>query len=137
MADEWKDIMSQAKDLAKKVSQATKEELERAGRETERALSRAATEVEKKGLELRKRILDSTRVSREPLLLDKEVITSDGMSLGKVKNVRLDPESKVAWLVVGKAAGEPKSIAISDVQAVGDKITLSLAEGEIVLKEEV
>ena len=134
MASEWKDIMAEAKDLAKRVSQATKEELERAAREIEKALDKATTELEKAALELRKRIVDSARASREPLLLGKEVITSDGVNVGTVRDVRLDLESKRTWLVVGKA-GELKNIATDDVRAISDKIMLSLAESEISPKE--
>jgi sporulation protein YlmC with PRC-barrel domain len=135
MASEWKDIMAEAKDLAKRVSRATKEELERAAREIEKALAKATTELERRALELRKRIVDSARASREPLLFGKEVITSDGVNLGKIKDVRLELESKRVWIVVGKARRERKNIAIDDVQTIGDKIILSLAESEISPKE--
>jgi len=135
MASEWKDIMAEAKDLAKRVSQATKEELERAAREIEKALGKATTELERRALELHKRIVDSARASREPLLFGKEVITSDGISLGKIRDVRLELEGKRIWLVVGKARGELKNIAIDDVRAIGDRIILSLAESEISPKE--
>lgn len=135
MTSEWKDIMAEAKDLARRVSQATKEELERAAREIEKALAKATTKLEKSALELHKRIVDGARASREPLLLGKEVITSDGVNLGTVRDVRLDLESKKTWLVVGKARGELKNITTDDVRAIGDKIILSLAESEISPKE--
>jgi len=135
MADEWKDIMSQAKDLAKRASQATKEELKRVAQEIEVALGNATTELEKKGLELRKRIVDSARASKEPLLLGKEVITSDGVSLGTVRDMRLELKSKRTWLVVGKVLGEARNIAIDDIQAIGDKVILSLAESDISPRE--
>lgn len=131
MASEWKDIMNQAKDLARRASQASKEELKRIAQEIEIALGKASTELERRGLELRKRIIDSARASKETLLLGKEVITSDGISLGTVRDIRLDLESKRAWLVVGKAFGETTNIAIDDIQAIGDKIILSLAESDI------
>jgi sporulation protein YlmC with PRC-barrel domain len=131
MASEWKDIVSQAKDLAKRASQATKEELERLSRDIEVALGKATTELEKRGLELRKRIVDGVRASREPLLVGREVITSDGVSLGTVRDIRLDIESKRTWLVVGKAFGEARNIPTDDIKAIGDKIILSLAENDI------
>jgi sporulation protein YlmC with PRC-barrel domain len=136
MASEWKEIMSQAKDLARRASQATKEELKRIAQEIEVALDNATTELEKKGLELRKRIVDSARASKEPLLLGKEIITSDGVSLGTVRDMRLELESKKAWLVVGKMLGEARNIAIDDIQAIGDKVILSLAESDISPREE-
>jgi sporulation protein YlmC with PRC-barrel domain len=135
MANEWKDIISQARDLARRASQASKEELKRIAQEIEIALSKATTELEKRGLELRKRIVDSVRASKEPLLLGKEVITSDGVSLGTVKDIRLELESKKAWLVVGKALGEARNIAVDDIQAIGDKIILRLTEKDISVKE--
>lgn len=135
MANEWKDIISQARDLARRASQASKEELKRIAQEIEIALSKATTELEKRGLELRKRIVDSVRASKEPLLWGKEVITSNGVSLGTVKDIRLDLESKKAWLVVGKALGEARNIAIDDIQAIGDKIILRLTEKDISVKE--
>lgn len=131
MATEWKDIASQAKDLARRVSEASKEELKRIAQEIEIALDKASTELEKRGLELRQRIVDSARASKEPLLLGKEVITCDGTSLGTVRDIRLDLESKRAWLVVGKTFGETANIAIDYIQAIGDKIILSLAESEM------
>jgi sporulation protein YlmC with PRC-barrel domain len=122
---------SQAKDLAKRASQATKEELERLSRDIEIALSKATTELEKSGLELRKRIVDSVRASKEPLLVGREVITSDGVSLGTVRDLRLDMATKRTWLAVGKAFGETRNIATDDIKAIGDKIILSLAESDI------
>lgn len=135
MANEWKDIISQARDLARRASQASKEELKRIAQEIEIALSKATTELEKRGLELRKRIVDSVRASKEPLLLGKEVITSNGVSLGTVKDMRLDLESKRSWLMVGKALGEVRNIAVDDIQAIGDKIILRLTEKGISVKE--
>lgn len=137
MAGEWKDIVAGAKDLAKRVSQVSKEELEGVASEIEIALGKAATELEKRGLELRKRIVDSARASREPLLLGKEVITSDGASVGIIRDVRLDLESKRAWLVVGKAPGESRNIATDDIQAIGDKIVLPLTESKTSLEDKV
>ncbi len=136
MAGEWKDIVAEAKDLAKRVSQATKEELERAAPEIEKALNKATTELEKSALELYRRIVDSARASREPVLFGKEVITSDGVNLGKIRDVRLELESKRIWIIVGKARGERKNIAIDDIRTIGDTIILSLAESEICPKEE-
>jgi sporulation protein YlmC with PRC-barrel domain len=136
MASEWRDIMSQVKDLAKRASQATKEELERVSWDIEIVLGKATTELEKRGLELRKRIIDSARASKEPLLLGKEVITSDGVSLGTVRDMRLELESKRVWLVVGKVLGEARNIAIDDIQAIGDKVILSLTESDISPREE-
>jgi sporulation protein YlmC with PRC-barrel domain len=135
MTSEWKEILTQAKDLARRASQASKGELERVAREIEVALGNATTELEKRGLELRKRIVDSVRASKEPLLLGKEVITSDGVSLGTVKDVRLELESKKVWLVVGKALGEARNIAVDDIQAISDKIILRLGEKDISVKE--
>jgi len=43
MASEWKDIVSQARDLAKRASQASKGELKRIVQEIEIALSKATT----------------------------------------------------------------------------------------------
>jgi sporulation protein YlmC with PRC-barrel domain len=133
---QWKEILSQAKDLAKRASQVSREELKRMAHEIEIALDKASTEVEKMMLELHKRIVDSARASREPLLLGKEVVTSDGISLGSVKDVRLELESKRVWLVVGKMLGEPRNIAVDDIKAIGDKIVLQLEEKEITLKED-
>jgi sporulation protein YlmC with PRC-barrel domain len=133
---QWKEILSQAKDLAKRASQVSREELKRMAHEIEIALDKASTEVEKRMLELHKRIVDSARASREPLLLGKEVVTSDGISLGSVKDVRLELESKRVWLVVGKMLGEPRNIAVDDIKAIGDKIVLQLEEKEITLKED-
>ena len=131
MASEWKEIIADAKDLAKRVSRATEEELERTAREIEKALGKATTELEKTALELYKRIVDSARASREPLLFGKKVLSSDGIELGTIRDVRLDIENKKTWLVVGKAGGQPKDIATDDVKAIGDKVILSLAESEI------
>jgi sporulation protein YlmC with PRC-barrel domain len=137
MASEWKDIMAEAKDLAKRVSQATREELERAAREIEKALDKGTTELERSALELYRRIVDSARASREPVLFGKEVITSDGVSLGKIRDVRLELESKRIWIVVSRARGERKNIAIDDIRTIGDTIILSLAESEISPEEKV
>jgi sporulation protein YlmC with PRC-barrel domain len=100
-------------------------------------LGNATTELEKRGLELHKRIVDSARASKEPLLLGKEVITSDGVSLGTVRDIRLELESKRAWLVVSKMLGEPRNIAVDDIKAIGDKIVLQLEEKQITLKEDI
>jgi sporulation protein YlmC with PRC-barrel domain len=135
MANEWKDIMRQARDLARRASEASKEELKRIAQEIEIALGKATSELEKRGLELRKRIIDSARASKEPLLLGKEVITSDGTNLGTVRDMRLDLESKRGWLVVGKAFGDLRNIAIDDIQATSDKIILRLGEKDISTKE--
>jgi len=135
MANEWKDIISQARDLARRASQASKEELKRIAQEIEIALSKATTELEKGRLQLHKKIVDSARASKEPLLWGKEVITSDGVSLGTVKDIRLELESKKAWLVVGKALGEVRNIAVDDIQAIGNKIILRLGEKDISVKE--
>jgi serine protease inhibitor len=51
MTNEWRDIMHQAKELARKASQASKEELKRIAQEIEIALDKATTELEKRGLD--------------------------------------------------------------------------------------
>ena len=137
MASQWQSLMSRARDLARRASQATREELERIAQELEAALGSGVSELERKRLWLHKRIIESAQASKEPTLLGKEVITADGVSLGTVRDIRLKLEGKRVWLVVGKAFGEPRNIASEDIQAIGDKVILSLSEEEINLKEEV
>lgn len=137
MASQWQSLMSRARDLARRASQATREELERIAQELEAALGSGVSELERKRLWLHKRIIESARASKEPALLGKEVITADGVSLGTVRDFCLELERKRVWLVVGKAFGEPRNIASDDIQAIGDKVILSLSEEEINLKEEV
>jgi|GEM_PF-6608948 len=137
MASQWQSLMSRARDLARRASQATREELERIAQELEAALGSGVSELERKRLWLHKRIIESARASKEPALLGKEVIAADGVSLGTMRDFRLELESKRVWLVVGKAFGEPRNIASDDIQAIGDKVILSVSEEEINLKEEV
>ena len=137
VSDRWKEGIDKAKELAKVASQETKQELRRARDELEVALERATSEVEKRRLVLEKRIIDSAQASKEPLLLGKEVITSDGISLGSVKDVRLELESKGVWLVVSKMLGAARNITVDDIKAIGDKIILQLEGKEITLKEDM
>ena len=131
VSDRWKEVIDKAKELAKVASQATKQELRRARDELEVALERATSEIERGRLTLEKRIVEGALADKEPLVLGKEVVTSDGRSLGTVRDMKLDLEGKKIWILVGKTFGEPRNIPVEDIQTIRDKIILSRTEKEV------
>ena len=122
--DRWKEVIDKAKELAQVASQATRQELRRAGDELEGALEGATSEIERGRLRLEKRIVETALADKEPLVLGKEVVTSDGRSLGMVRDMKLDLESKKVWILAGKTFGEPRNIPVEDIKSIRDKIIL-------------
>jgi sporulation protein YlmC with PRC-barrel domain len=136
VSERWRGVVDKAKELTKAASQATKEELKRVKGELEEALEKTKDEVDEGMLNWHRRMIEARLASKEPSLLGKEVITTDGNSLGRVIDMRLDVEENKVWIVVGKKSPEAKNVSTTDVRSVGDKVILSLSSKEMEAEKE-